>query len=151
MALPPGSPAPDFTLLATPDQSLSLSEFDGPVVLIFYPADWSPVCGDELTMFQAASKLFHDRGAQLLGISVDGAWSHNAFRADHKIEFPLLADFQPKGAIARAYDVYDEKDGICERALFVIDRDKKVSWSYVSPVGVSPGADGALSAVEALS
>jgi peroxiredoxin len=151
MALPPGSPAPDFTLLATPDQSLSLSEFDGPVVLIFYPADWSPVCGDELAMFQAASKLFHDLGAQLLGISVDGAWSHNAFQADHKIEFPLLADFHPKGAIARAYDVYDEKDGICERALFVIDRDKKVSWSYVSPVGVSPGADGALSAVEALS
>jgi peroxiredoxin len=150
VALSPGTPAPDFTLLATPDQSLSLSEFDGPVVLIFYPADWSPVCGDELAMFQAASKLFQTRGAQLLGISVDGAWSHNAFRADHKIEFPLLADFQPKGATARAYDVYDEKDGICERALFVIDRDKKVAWSYVSPVGVSPGADGALSAVEAL-
>jgi peroxiredoxin len=150
VALSPGTPAPDFTLLATPDQSLSLSEFDGPVVLIFYPADWSPVCGDELAMFQAASKLFQTRGAQLLGISVDGAWSHNAFRADHKIEFPLLADFQPKGATARAYDVYDEKDGICERALFVIDRDKKVAWSYVSPMGVSPGADGALSAVEAL-
>jgi alkyl hydroperoxide reductase subunit AhpC len=63
----------------------------------------------------------------------------------------LLADFQPKGATARAYDVYDEKDGICQRALFVIDRDKKIAWSYVSPVGVSPGADGALSAVEALS
>ncbi|MGB8179217.1 MAG: redoxin domain-containing protein [Acidimicrobiales bacterium] len=151
MALPPGTPAPDFTLLATPDQSLSLSEFDGPVVLIFYPADWSPVCGDELSMFQAASKLFQSRGAQLLGISVDGAWSHTAFRADHKIEFPLLADFQPKGATARAYDVYDDKDGVCERALFVIDRDKKIAWSYVSPVGVSPGADGALSAVEALS
>jgi peroxiredoxin len=87
----------------------------------------------------------------LLGISVDGAWSHTAFRADHGIEFPLLADFQPKGATARAYDVYDEKDGICERALFVVDRDKNVAWSYVSPVGVSPGADGALSAVEALS
>jgi peroxiredoxin len=151
MALSPGTPAPEFTLLATPDQSLSLSEFDGPVVLIFYPADWSPVCGDELAMFQAASKLFQARGAQLLGISVDGAWSHTAFRADHGIEFPLLADFQPKGATARAYDVYDEKDGICERALFVVDRDKNVAWSYVSPVGVSPGADGALSAVEALS
>lgn len=151
MTLSPGALAPDFTLLATPDQTVSLSEFEGPVVLIFYPADWSPVCGDELTMFEAASKLFHTRNAQLLGISVDGAWCHTAFRADHKIEFPLLADFEPKGATARAYDVYDEKDVVCERALFVIDREKKVAWSYVSPVGVSPGADGALSAVEALS
>ncbi|MGH3733914.1 MAG: redoxin domain-containing protein [Acidimicrobiales bacterium] len=151
MALSPGTPAPNFTLLATPDQSLSLSEIGGPVVLIFYPADWSPVCGDELTMFEAASQLFQKHDAQLIGISVDGAWSHTAFRAEHKIEFPLLADFHPKGATARAYDVYDDKDGICERALFVIDRGKKIAWSYVSPVGVSPGADGALNAVEALS
>jgi peroxiredoxin len=151
MALSPGTPARDFTLKATPDQTVSLSEFDGPVVLIFYPADWSPVCGDELTMFEAASKLFHQRGAQLLGISVDGAWSHTAFREAHKIEFPLLADFNPKGETARAYGVYDDKNDMSERALFVIDRDKKVAWSYVSPVGVSPGADGALNAVEALS
>ncbi|HWD95618.1 MAG TPA: redoxin domain-containing protein [Acidimicrobiales bacterium] len=151
MALAPGDTAPDFTLLTTPDQKISLSEFDVPVVLIFYPADWSPVCGDELTMFEAASRLFHERGAQLLGISVDGVWSHQAFRADHKIEFPLLSDFEPKGEVARLYGVYREGEGVCDRALFVIDRDRKVAWSYVSPIGVNPGADGALKAVEELS
>lgn len=150
MALAPGEVAPDFSLLATPDQRISLSELDETVVLIFYPADWSPVCGDELTMFEAASKLFHDRGAQLLGISVDGVWSHQAFRTDHKIEFPLLSDFHPKGEVARRYGVYRDDEGVCERALFVIDKDRKVAWSYVSPIGVNPGADGALSAVEAL-
>jgi peroxiredoxin len=150
MALAPGDTAPDFTLLTTPDQKISLSEFDEPVVLIFYPADWSPVCGDELTMFEAASRLFHERGAQLLGISVDGVWSHQAFRADHKIDFPLLSDFEPKGEVARAYGVYRENEGVCDRALFVIDRDRKVAWSYVSPIGVNPGADGALRAVEEL-
>jgi peroxiredoxin len=151
MALAPGDTAPEFSLLTTPDQKVSLSEFDEPVVLIFYPADWSPVCGDELTMFEAASRLFHERGAQLLGISVDGVWSHQAFRADHKIEFPLLSDFEPKGEVARAYGVYRENEGVCDRALFVIDRDHKVAWSYVSPIGVNPGADGALKAVEELS
>jgi peroxiredoxin len=151
MALAPGDIAPEFTLLTTPDQKVSLSEFDQPVVLIFYPADWSPVCGDELTMFEAASRLFHERGAQLLGISVDGVWSHQAFRADHKIEFPLLSDFEPKGEVARAYGVYRDQEGVSERALFVIDRDHKVAWSYVSPIGVNPGADGALNAVEELS
>jgi peroxiredoxin len=151
MALAPGDTAPDFTLLTTPDQKISLSEFDVPLVLIFYPADWSPVCGDELTMFEAASRLFHERGAQLLGISVDGVWSHQAFRADHKIEFPLLSDFEPKGEVARLYGVYREGEGVCDRALFVIDRDQKVAWSYVSPIGVNPGADGALKAVEELS
>jgi peroxiredoxin len=151
MALAPGDTAPDFTLLTTPDQKISLSEFDEPVVLIFYPADWSPVCGDELTMFEAASRLFHERGAQLLGISVDGVWSHQAFRAEHKIDFPLLSDFEPKGEVARAYGVYRDGEGVCDRALFVIDRDHKVAWSYVSPIGVNPGADGALKAVEELS
>jgi peroxiredoxin len=151
MALAPGDIAPDFNLLTTPDQKISLSELDGPVVLIFYPADWSPVCGDELTMFEAASRLFHERGAQLLGISVDGVWSHQAFRADHKIEFPLLSDFEPKGEVARAYGVYRDHEGVCDRALFVIDRNHKVAWSYVSPIGVNPGADGALKAVEELS
>ena len=151
MALAPGDAAPDFTLLTTPDQKISLSEFDEPVVLIFYPADWSPVCGDELTMFEAASRLFHERGAQLLGISVDGVWSHQAFRAEHKIDFPLLSDFEPKGEVARAYGVYRDGEGVCDRALFVIDRDHKVAWSYVSPIGVNPGADGALKAVEELS
>jgi peroxiredoxin len=149
--LQPGSPAPDFALPATPDQRVTLSELHGPVVLVFYPADWSPVCGDELSMFEAANGLFDARGAQLLGISVDSAWCHLAFKAERKLDFSLLADFNPKGDVARSYGVYREQDGTTERALFVLDREHKVAWSYVSPIGVSPGVDGALRAVEALS
>ncbi|MFY9783400.1 MAG: redoxin domain-containing protein [Acidimicrobiales bacterium] len=151
MALEAGAEAPDFSLLATPDQKVSLSEFHGPVVLIFYPADWSPVCSDELSVFSAASKMFHDRGAQLLGISVDGPWCHEVFKEERKVAFPLLADANPHGEVAKAYDVYRDEDGTSERALFVIDGNGKIAWSYVSPVGVNPGADGALTAVEALS
>ena len=151
MALKAGSEAPEFGLLATPDQKVSLSEFDGPVVLIFYPADRSPVCSDELSVFSAANRLFRDRGAQLLGISVDGPWCHEAFKEQRNVAFPLLADSNPKGEVAKAYDVYREHDGTSERALFVIGGDGKVMWSEVSPVGVNPGADGALRAVEALS
>jgi peroxiredoxin len=150
MALAVGSPAPNFSLLATPDQRVALSEFEGPVVLIFYPADWSPVCSDELSVFSAASKLFHDRGAQLLGVSVDGAWCHEAYKEQRNIGFPLLADFNPKGAVATSYGVYREGDGTSERALFVVDREKVIAWSEVSPLGVNPGADGALRAIEAL-
>ncbi|MGO9911904.1 MAG: redoxin domain-containing protein [Acidimicrobiales bacterium] len=148
--LQPGTPAPDFSLPATPDQFVTLAELHGPVVLVFYPADWSPVCGDELSMFEAARNLFSRRGAQLLGISVDGPWCHVAFKADRKLEFPLLADFHPKGEVARAYGVYRPHDGTTERALFVLDGQHDVAWSYVSPIGVSPGVDGALAAVEAL-
>jgi peroxiredoxin len=151
MALANGVVAPDFGLLATPDQKVSLSEFEGPVVLIFYPADWSPVCSDELSVFSAASRLFKARGAQLLGISVDGPWCHEEFKERRKVAFPLLADSNPKGDVAKAYDVYRHDDDTSERALYVIDRDGKVAWSEVSPVGVNPGADGALRAVEALS
>jgi peroxiredoxin len=151
MALEAGAVAPDFGLLATPDQKLALSEFNGPVVLIFYPADWSPVCSDELSVFSAASRMFHERNAQLLGISVDGPWCHEAFKEQRSVAFPLLADNNPKGAVARAYGVYREDDDTSERALFVIDANRTIVWSEVSPVGVNPGADGALRAVEALS
>jgi peroxiredoxin len=145
-----GVVAPDFALLATPDQKVSLSEFEGPVVLVFYPADWSPVCSDELSVFSAASRLFKARGAQILGISVDGPWCHEVFKEQRKVAFPLLADSNPKGGVAKAFDVYRHDDDTSERALFVIDRDGMVAWSEVSPVGVNPGADGALRAVEAL-
>lgn len=151
MALKEGTVAPDFGLLATPDQKVSLAEFDGPVVLVFYPADWSPVCSDELSVFSAANKLFRARGAQILGISVDGPWCHEVFKEQRKVAFPLLADCNPKGEVAKAYDVYREDDGTSERALFVIDRHGTIAWSEVSPVGVNPGADGALRAVEELS
>jgi peroxiredoxin len=146
-----GVAAPDFSLLATPDQRVTLSDIDGPVVLVFYPADWSPVCGDELSVFSAAHPLFASAGAQILGLSVDSAWSHLAFKSSRNLDFPLLSDFHPKGGVAQSYGVYRSEDGTSERALFVLDAEHKIAWSYVSPIGINPGADGALAAVEALS
>jgi peroxiredoxin len=149
--LPPGSRAPDFQLASTPDQRVSLAEFRGsPVILAFYPADWSPVCTDQMALYQELLPEFHKFNAQLLGISVDGVWSHLAFASDRNLHFPLLADFEPKGAVARAYHVYRDEDGTSERALFVIDAKGMVAWSYVSPVGLNPGADGILRALESL-
>jgi len=146
-----GTPAPDFTLHSTPDQTLSLTELRGqPFVLAFYPADWSPVCGDELALFNEVLPEFHHHGAELVGISVDGVWCHAAFARERKLHFPLLADFEPKGAVARQYGAYREQDGTSARALFVVDGDGIIQWSYLSPVGVNPGADGILDALEAL-
>src|SRR3954470_4238004 len=120
--LPPGTLAPDFALHSTPDQKVDLIQFRGrPVVLAFYPADWSPVCGDQLALYNEILSEFSRFGAQLLGISVDGAWCHVAYSHDRKLHFPLLSDFEPKGAVARQYGVYADHDGACERALFVID------------------------------
>ncbi len=150
-ALPTGTPAPDFTLHTTPDQTVSLSDFRGrPVILAFYPADWSPVCGDEVALLNEVLPEFRRYQAELLGISVDGVWCHLAFARDRKLQFPLLADFEPKGAVARHYGVYRRQDGVTERALFVLDATGTVHWSYVSPIGVNPGADGILSALEGL-
>jgi peroxiredoxin len=150
-ALAPGSSAPEFTLPSTPDQSVSLSEFRGrPVVLVFYPEDWSPVCSDQLVLYQELLPEFLRYDAELLGISVDGIWSHLAFAKDRNLHFPLLSDFEPKGEVARAYQVYRSSEGTSERALFVVDADGIVRWSYVSPVGINPGADGILRALEDL-
>ena len=147
----PGAIAPEFTLPSGPDQTLKLSQLRGrPVVLVFYPADWSPVCGDQVALYNELLAEFQAFGAQLLGISVDGAWCHAAFAADRKLQFPLLADFEPKGAVARRYGAFEEAGGFCKRALVVIDTAGVVRWSYVSPIGVNPGADGILSALEAL-
>ena len=144
----PGSAAPDFCLKATPDQSVSLGDFRGrPLILAFYPADWSPVCSDQLAVYNEILEVFRGYDAQLLGISVDGVWCHLAFAGNRKLHFPLLADFEPKGAAARAYGAYDAKNGVCERALFVVDRQGQIAWSYLSPVGVNPGADGILDAL----
>ena len=144
-----GTPAPDFTLRSTPDQWLNLSEFRGPpTILAFYPADWSPVCGDQMALYNEMLPEFQEYDAELLGISVDGAWCHAAFSRDRKLHFPLLADFEPKGAIARLYQVYREGEGVSERALYVISPDGVIHWSYVSPIGVNPGADGIIRALE---
>src|SRR5215475_8926102 len=150
-ALTHGTPAPDFQLKSTPDQTVRLSEFRGqPVVLAFYPADWSPVCGDQMALYNEMLSEFQDFGAELMGISVDGAWCHAAFCKDRKLHFPLLSDFEPKGEVSRLYGVYRSGDGTSERALFVINADGVIHWSYVSPVGVNPGAAGILSALEEL-
>jgi peroxiredoxin len=149
--LPAGTTAPDFELHSTPDEAVSLAQFRGqPVILAFYPADWSPVCTDQMALYQELLPEFQKFNAQLLGISVDGVWSHLAFAEDRNLHFPLLSDFEPKGEVARAYHVYRDEDGTSERALFVIDAKGTVAWSYVSPVGVNPGADGILRALENL-
>jgi peroxiredoxin len=151
MILAAGTPAPDFSLHVTPDQKLSLKELRGrPVILAFYPADWSPVCGDQMALYNEILSEFRKFGAELLGISVDGAWCHEAFAKDRHLHFPLLADFEPKGAVAKTYGAYRTEDGVCERALFVIDKNGVIAWSYCSPVAVNPGADGILEALENL-
>ena len=151
MALQAGERAPNFSLNATPDQKLALRDFQGKaVVLAFYPADWSPVCSDQLAVYNELLSEFRRLGAEIVGVSVDGAWCHLAFSKDRKLRFPLLADFEPKGEVARAFGVYRKGDGVSERALFVIDGEGVVRWSYVSPLGVNPGAEGILDALESM-
>jgi peroxiredoxin len=146
-----GQQAPDFSLNATPDRAMSLAELRGrAVVLVFYPADWSPVCGDQVSLYNELLSEFQSRNADILGISVDGVWCHAAFSHDRNLHFPLLADFEPKGEIARRYGVYEESAGTCQRALFVIDAAGIVRWRYVSPIGINPGADGILEALDKL-
>ncbi|HEU0063758.1 MAG TPA: redoxin domain-containing protein [Flavisolibacter sp.] len=149
MILTKGITAPDFELMATPDQKLRLSELRSKrVILAFYPADWSPVCSDQMSLYNATLKLFHQYNAEIIGISVDSKWSHLAFAQNRKLHFPLLSDFEPKGEVAKRYGVYNEKQGECQRALYVIDEDGIIQWSYLSPEGINPGADGILEALE---
>jgi len=118
------------------------------VVLVFYPADWSPVCGDQLALYNEILEDFAELDAQIVGISVDGPWCHRAYADARKLRIPLLSDFEPKGAVARAYGAYDATAGVAQRALFVIDGDGVIRWSYLSPADVNPGADGILAALE---
>jgi peroxiredoxin len=149
--LAPGTKAPDFTLPVAPGQTLTLSELRGkPVILAFYPADWSPTCGDQMGLYNEILPEFQKFGAELLGISVDGPWSHKAYTETRNLRFRLLSDFEPKGAVAKEYGAYRSADGISERALFVIDKDGVITWSYCSPIRVNPGADGILEALESL-
>lgn len=147
-----GQAAPDFRLRTTPDQCIELNELRGkPTVIAFYPADWSPVCGDELALYNELLPDFQRFNASIVGISVDGVWCHVAYAKDRNLRFPLLSDFEPKGGVARTYGAYRHQDGVCERALFVLDGDGVIQWSYLSPVGVNPGADGILRALEKMS
>lgn len=143
--------APNFTLFATPDQKIKLSEFRGKnVILAFYPADWSPVCSDQMALYNEVLNIFKKYDAEIFGISVDSKWCHLAFSESRKLHFPLLSDFEPKGEIALKYGVYDSEKGECKRALFVVDKTGIISWSYLSPTAINPGADGILKALELL-
>jgi peroxiredoxin len=149
MILQKGIPAPNFELNATPDQKLKLTDFRGKrVILAFYPADWSPVCSDQMSLYNEMLKYFHKYNAEIMGISVDSKWCHMAFEQNRKIHFPLLADFEPKGKISKAYGAFNESEGESRRALFVIDEKGIIQWSYLSPDGINPGADGILEALE---
>jgi peroxiredoxin len=149
--LAPASIAPDFTLPSTIDNPISLNDLKGkPIILVFYPEDFTPVCGDQLTLYNELLSLFEEFDAQLLGISVDHLESHVAFSSDRNLDFPLLADSDPLGEVARRYGVFDEESQTCERALYVIDRAGRISWSYLAPREVNPGADGILRALESL-
>jgi peroxiredoxin len=152
MILQKGTKAPDFALNSTPDQVLSLSELKGKrVIIAFYPADWSPVCGDQMALYNEMLKYFHKYNAEIIGISVDSKWCHLAFEQDRKLHFPLLADYEPKGAVSKAYGVYDEVEGHSKRALFVIDEEGIIQWSYLSPTGMNPGADGIIEQLQEMS
>ena len=146
-----GQSAPGFRLLSGERQALSLADYRGKaLILAFYPGDFSPVCSDQMSLYNAVLPEFRKLDAELLGISVDSAWCHAAFAEQRKLHFPLLADFEPKGEVSKRYGAYRQKDGTSERALFVIDRDGTIEWSYCSPVGVNPGADGIINALEAM-
>jgi peroxiredoxin len=134
-------------LNSRPDQKVKLSDFRGnPVILAFYPADWSPVCGDQMSLYNEILAEFRHHGAQL-GISVDGVWCHRAFADARNLHFPLLADFEPKGDVARAFGVYRTGEGIecpsCGDApvtLVESARDARRGGRG----SVNPGADGIL-------
>jgi peroxiredoxin len=152
MLLNKGTLAPDFELFATPDQRLSLNDLDGKrIIIAFYPADWSPVCGDQMAFYNEVLALFKKFNAQLIGISVDSKWSHMAFTENRNLNFQLLADFEPKKGISKLYGAFNEKTGECERALYVIDEKRIIRWTYLSPDSINPEADGILEALEEIS
>jgi peroxiredoxin len=138
----PGEQAPGFTLPDQDGNQVSLADFRGrTVVLVFYPADFSPVCTDQLSVYQEVLGELDERGAQLVGISVDGAFCHRAFRNQLNLTMPLLADFHPKGEVAKAYGVWSERHGVSGRALVMVGPEGTVEWSYRSPPLEVPGAN----------
>ena len=138
----PGSAAPNFTLPDQDGKMVSLADLRGQtVVLVFYPADFSPVCTDQLSVYQEVLGELEERGAKLLGISVDGAFCHKAFREQINLTVPLLADFHPKGEVAKAYGVWREKYGTAGRALVMVGPAGEVQWTHMSPPLEVPGAN----------
>jgi peroxiredoxin len=149
--LPVGTPAPDFTLPQTPSRRIALQSLLGhPVVLAFYPLDWDPLSRDQLVLYQKFADEFARLGARLLGISVDSVYCHAVFAREAQLHFPLLADFQPRGAVARQYGVYREGQGVSARALVVLDRQGTVRFSHAYPDFLNPGVDDVLTTLETL-
>ncbi|WP_084260213.1 peroxiredoxin [Mycobacterium avium] len=129
-----GTQAPDFALPDASGNTVRLSDFRGrPVVLVFYPLDWSPGCSQQLALYEQESDQFAARDAQVLGISVDSIYSHGAWAAVRGLSIPLLSDFNPKGEVARRYQVWRDGDGFSERALYVVDPQGRISYNHVSP------------------
>ena len=138
----PGSVAPDFTLPDQDGKKVSMADFRGrTVVLVFYPADFSPTCTDQLNLYQEVLPQIEEQGATLVGISVDGAFSHKAFQQHLGVSMPLLSDFHPKGEVAKAYGVFVEDFGVAGRALVMVDPEGIVTWAYQSPPLEIPGAN----------
>ena len=130
----PGTPAPDFTLRDQDGKKVSLQDLKGQTtVLVFYPQDFSPVCTDQLNVYQEVLPELEERGVRLYGISVDHSWAHKAFQAHLGISIPLLADFHPKGEVARKFGVWVEEYGVSARALVLIGEDGVVKWAHRSP------------------
>jgi len=139
--LPPGTPAPDFTLPRSRHASVSLNDFRGRrLVLAFYPADWEPVSREQLTLYQEYLPTFRNLRAEVIGISTDEIWCHAAFAREIGILYPLLADSHPKGAVTRTFGVYLEHKELTNRALFVIDEQGTIRWSQAYPGLVNPGS-----------
>ena len=138
-----GTAAPDFTLTDQDGNEVSLSDLEGQTsVLVFYPMDFSPTCTDQLNVYQEVLGELEEEGAKLYGISVDSAFAHKAFRDHLGVTIPLLADFEPKGAVAKAYGVYIHERGHNQRALVMIGPDLEVKWSYQAPTPLEiPGAN----------
>jgi peroxiredoxin len=145
-----GAQAPDFTLPDQDGNEVSLSGLAGErMVLVFYPNDFSPTCTDQLNVYQEVLGELEDRGVKLLGVSVDSAFSHKAFQERLGVSIPLLADFHPKGEVAKAYGVWVEDYGVSARALVMIGPDGTVEWSYRSHPLEIPGANLIFDALEA--
>jgi peroxiredoxin (alkyl hydroperoxide reductase subunit C) len=138
-----GEPAPDFTLPDQDGEKVSLSDFRGrKVLLVFYPLDFSPVCSDQLSIYQEVKPQIEAKGVEILGISVDHAYAHKAFQAQIGTEIALLADFEPKGEVARAYGSYIDGAGFANRTLVLVGEDGTVEWAHESPnPGEIPGAN----------
>ena len=147
--LPAGTPAPYFTLPRSRYASVSLDDFRGRrVVLAFYPADWEPVSREQLVLYQEYVPVFRVLRADIIGISTDEIWSHEAFAIEAGLRFPLLADSQPKGMVARAYGVFMEQEELSSRALFIIDEGGIIRWSQSYPILVNPGVNDVLRALQ---